>query len=395
MTKIWEEPHILYRRADKHRLQVLERIDKLGYGHIIDGLTRCNELHSLNALARCVSRVSGREINAGRLKTAIKRMDRMAIGFTIDINYEYLDLKHIFVFIKNEFLEPYSIPLLDWIRLFTYTYNYPGTLIQYYAPIRYIDRFIDELRDTYGDGKAVITRIDDKMRSQPQLSREGPLAAFYELRDDPEKEAAELRRELDSLTKRTVLNYLQRKRRSKKHNVSMDLLDLLILRLLEKNAFINIRRVAQELPHTSRIVQRHFRNHVKQVIRGIYMKYTYINQLVDFVALVSLYVNNSYADHIDFLSNYLKSKNWVHGIAYGNNSTNDEPIIFIFTSIYKPNVIKLLELLNNYRKQDIINKYEILEIDMNKTQKYGIPYSNYDQYSRYWSFIITKGRRPQ
>ncbi len=375
-------PDEVYKKADRHRREFIEKIWKQGYGHIIDALTRCNDIHSFAALSKCVTHVSGRNVSAAHLKTVLNRLKRGGIKFTIDIRYSMIGLTHVMAFVKNAFIDFDTIPLLDWVRLIAYSYNEPGTLIQYYVPIIYLDEFIEKLNRQLETDPSLIMVFKERERSQPSFGVSNPLDSFYGFSPEkPEQAIDELLNEINNHG-RYMYRY-RRKERYPARTAPPDLLDLLILKELERDAFIGIRGIAAALPHTHRVVQRHFRFHVKNMIRGVYMKYSYINPVVDYIIQGILYINNQYKNSITTIKNFLKKQNWVLGIAHGND-LNETPVIVFFSFVYKKQVLNLINLFNIMLDKGIIDKFIQYEIYMHKIYKFGIPYSNYDQYNKRW-----------
>ena len=381
-----------YVNSYRRMIDLLSSIGKYKLGPIIDELRSVHVAGSYSLIARELG------IHEDKLRKFIKKASKLGLKFTIDIDLSTIGLMELGIFIES-IVEITQIPYISWIKTYVTTHNPIGTMMLYYIPASR-RMLVDLIREEFKE--KIITKnkpppqiraylIYKSMRSQPDFTI-NPIDKFLRVKWE------ELIKELDELNYKTGIKESRIYWQNIKYSDPIDIIDLIILKELELNAFTTINQLAKKYPFAMRVFSKHLNLHIikRNCINGIFLKTSFTNRLIDSYHLVILRTNDM--DKAALLIKYFKYKPWVYAIKWGHELLNfgkerDElrPGNFVvIVSIAIPSIYHLYfaKLLFRLKELGLANSIEILSYDTISSKKWGIPYKFYSQAERTWTLDI-------
>ncbi len=382
-----------YINSYKRVIDLLSKIGKYRLGGIIDKLRTVKISGDYSLLSKEL------EISENELKYFIKKTRKIGLEFTIDVDIVSLGLMEFIVYLPTVIRED-LIPFNTWLRLYMLTHNPIGTMVSYYIPASR-RTLLEMIRDSYKDllkkvkyikGREKVYIIYNLMRSQPTFSN-NPIQAFFKVKWES------LVKELNDISYRTGLRERQKYWNNIKYTDPLDIIDLIILKELEKNAFTTMHRLSKMFPFSQRVFNKHLYLHVykRNLIKGVFLKTGFISRLIDSFHVVVLKTSDK--DKASILIGFFKYKPWTYNIRWGYEILNffDEKsfkphkyVVIVSMAIPSIYQIYLIRLLHHLREINLIDEAEIYSYDAIVVRRWGIPYRFYSQSERTWTLDIEK-----
>ncbi|RLG84723.1 MAG: hypothetical protein DRO40_00040 [Thermoprotei archaeon] len=378
----------------KRVINLLNKIGKYKLGPIIDKLRSTRIAGDYSLLSKELG------INEEFLKQFIKRIRKLGLEFTIDVNTLSLGLMEFMVYLPT-IIDHNDIPFNVWLKFYVITHNPVGTFISYYIPankrilIEMIKEAYRELikKTKFIQGKKRVYMIYNIMRSQPTFSTD-PVRSFFKYNWDI------MVKELNEIAYKTGLSERNLYWSNLKYTDPPDIVDLIILKELEKDAFKTIHMMAKEYPFSLKVFNKHLYLHVykRNLIKGIFLKTGFTSRPIDSFHVVILKTSDK--DKASILISFFKYKPWVYVIRWGheildffNENDNFKPdkyVVVISMAIPSIFQVYLARLLYQLRQLNLIDEAEIFSYDTVAVKKWGIPYRFYSQSERTWTLDVEK-----
>jgi len=383
-----------YVNSYKRVIDLLNNIGKYMLGPIIDKLRSVRIAGDYSLLSKELG------LNEERLKQFIKKCKKLGLKFTIDIDTLSLGLMEFMVYMPT-IIEHDDIPFNMWLKFYVITHNPVGTLVSYYIPAN--KRILLEMiKEGYKDlikktkfiqGREKTYIIYNLMRSQPTFSRD-PIRPFFRINWDS------IVKELNEMAYRTGLNERKIYWSGFKYSDPLDIIDLIILKELEKDAFKTIYSLAKDFPFSLKVFNKHLYLHIykRELIKGVFLKTGFTNRLMDSFHVVILKTNDK--DKASILISFFKYKPWIYIIRWGheildffNEEDNFKPNKYVVVlsmaipSIYQVYLAKLLHIL---KQLNLVDEAEVFSYDIVAVKKWGIPYRFYSQSERTWTLDVER-----
>lgn len=320
-----------------------------------------------------------------QFKRLLSRFLEYNFEFTIDLTYLKVGLIEYLLFIKNKYVEYNELlPFMrSWLRSYTKIFIPKGTLVTMYLPHEYKNEVIKRINEWFNEsGVDGISSFIIVHRLQPSFTKHEPsnhpLYKGYETKELEEMlNNAEEKKPNWFLSENDIENYI---------NNPNDVLDLLLLKELESNAFVSINTVSQKYNIRMKTFRKHLIHHIikQNVINGIYLKsHVFIEAFGSPILLLlkigdrSLYYK--WVNFFDTLENTLS-------IAYSPYSS--ENVLYVVLSRTYRFTENIKSFLVSKATAGLIEELIPLEYTVGSTIRYTIPYRNFDQDSRSWSIDL-------
>lgn len=333
----------------------------------------------------------GREIGYDpyKLSKIVGRFYNNNIEFTAVIDYSKIGLDILLVFVEKHIVKFHELPFIEWIKSYGLTKDIFGTYIQYYIPFEYskelVHSILEELKKKVDQKHVYYYYFDTNIRRQPKLTLNidrHPLITGYNF--NKLKEMMEIFMENKYVIKTSTTEH------SKPH----DIIDLMLIKEFEKNAFTTIYDLADKLSIPVRILNRHLNNHVLRfsLIKGIYMKTgIFVRYFGDPLVIIVKAKNYNLYRALILLFENLEN---LIGISYSVNSNEEisrakyviQAIMFETLGRKDDIYYFLLSLLND----GYIEEIKTLRFILKSFRKFTIPYQNFLQEKRNWDLDTEK-----
>lgn len=335
----------------------------------------------------------GREIGYDpyKLSKIINKLNENGIEFTAAIDYSKIGLDILLVFIEKHFMRLNELPYIEWVRSYSLTKDSFGTYIQYYIPHEYrkdlVYDILKELKKKVDQNSIHYYYFDRDVRKQFKLItniEKHPLVTGYSFN--------ELTQIFDELLRKKYYNNF-----IVEYSRPHDIVDLMLVKEFEKNAFATIYDLAKKLSMPIRILNKHLNNHILQysLIKGIYMKTgIFVKHIGE--PLIIIMTTKNYDYYKTLISLFEKLENTI-GIMYSSQ---------LYSEISSDNYVihaGILETIN--RKDDIyyflfhlynegyIENIKTIRFIKRSFRKFTIPYQNFLQEKRYWDLDTERTQR--
>ena len=383
-----------YVNSYKRVIDLLNNIGKYKLGPIIDRLRSVRIAGDYSLLSKEL------EISEEQLKQFIKRTKKLGLKFTIDVNILSLGLMEFIVYLPT-IVNHDDVPFNVWLKLYVITHNPVGTLLSYYIPAS--KRILLEMiKENYKDiiskmkfikGKERVYIIYNLMRSQPTFSTD-PIRPFFRFNWDL------LVKELNEISYKTGLSERKLYWSSFKYTDPLDIIDLIILKELEKDAFKTIYQLSKDFPFSLKVFSKHLYLHIyrRNLIKGVFLKTGFTSRLIDSFHVVIL--KTSDRDKASILINFFKYKPWIYTIRWGHEIIDffseedyfkpDKYIVIVTMAIPSIYQVYLAKLLYQLRQLNLVDEAEIFSYDTVAVKRWGIPYRFYSQSERTWTLDVEK-----
>lgn len=320
-----------------------------------------------------------------QLKRLLSKFMEYNFEFTIDFTYLRIGLIEYVLFLKNKYIgynELHS-DIKSWLRSYTKVFIPQGTLITMYVPYDYRNELIsviDEWSNRIGVDK--ISSFIIVHRLQPSFSKyeppNHPLYKGYTIE--------ELEEILSNISEKKPIWFLSENQLDMYVNLPNDVLDLLLLKELESNAFININTISRKYGIKMKTLRKHLVRHIIQrdIINGIYLKANiFINAFGSPMLLLLKTGDRSlYYKWINFFNNLENTLS----IAYSPYS-NENTLYVVLSRTYRFTE-NIKSFLISKAAAGLIEELIPLDYTVGSTIRYSIPYRNFDQDSRNWSIDL-------
>lgn len=381
-----------YVNSYKRVIDLLNNIGKYELGPIIDRLRNVRIAGDYELLSKELG------IREDQLKKFIKRTRKLDLKFTIDINMVSLGLMEFMVYLPA-IIDHDEIPFNIWLKFYVITHNPVGTFISYYIPANK-RILIEMIRDNYKElikktkfvqGKKRVYMIYNIMRSQPTFSTD-PIRSFFRNNWNT------IVKELNEITYKTGLSERKLYWESFKYSDPPDIIDLIILKELEKDALKTIHTMAKSFPFSLKVFKKHLYLHVykKNLIKGVFLKTGFTTRFIDSFHVVILKTSDK--DKASILISFFKYKPWIYIIRWGheildfftenNNFKPDKYIVIVTMAIPSIYQVYLAKLLYYLRQLNLVDEAEVFSYDITAVRKWGIPYKFYSQSERTWTLDV-------
>jgi len=383
-----------YVNSYKRVIDLLNNIGKYKLGPIIDRLRSVRIAGDYSLLSKEL------EISEEQLKQFIKRTKKLGLKFTIDVNILSLGLMEFIVYLPT-IVNHDDVPFNVWLKLYVITHNPVGTLLSYYIPAS--KRILLEMiKENYKDiiskmkfikGKERVYIIYNLMRSQPTFSTD-PIRPFFRFNWDL------LVKELNEISYKTGLSERKLYWSSFKYTDPLDIIDLIILKELEKDAFKTIYQLSKDFPFSLKVFSKHLYLHIyrRNLIKGVFLKTGFTSRLIDSFHVVILKTSDK--DKASILINFFKYKPWIYTIRWGHEIIDffseedyfkpDKYIVIVTMAIPSIYQVYLAKLLYQLRQLNLVDEAEIFSYDTVAVKRWGIPYRFYSQSERTWTLDVEK-----
>jgi len=383
-----------YVNSYKRVIDLLNNIGKYKLGPIIDRLRSVRIAGDYSLLSKEL------EISEEQLKQFIKRTKKLGLKFTIDINILSLGLMEFIVYLPT-IVNHDDIPFNVWLKLYVITHNPVGTLLSYYIPAS--KRILLEMiKENYKDiiskmkfikGKERVYMIYNLMRSQPTFSTD-PIRPFFRFNWDL------MVKELNEISYKTGLSERKLYWSSFKYTDPLDIIDLIILKELEKDAFKTIYQLSKDFPFSLKVFSKHLYLHIyrRNLIKGVFLKTGFTSRLIDSFHVVILKTSDK--DKASILISFFKYKPWIYTIRWGHEIINffseegyfkpDKYIVIVTMAIPSIYQVYLAKLLYQLRQLNLVDEAEVFSYDTVAVKRWGIPYRFYSQSERTWTLDVEK-----
>ena len=383
-----------YVNSYKRVIDLLNNIGKYRLGPIIDKLRSVRIAGDYSLLSKEL------EIKEEQLKQFIKRTKKLGLKFTIDVNILSLGLMEFIVYLPT-IINHDDVPFNVWLKLYVITHNPVGTLLSYYIPAS--KRILLEMvKENYKDiiskmkfikGKERVYIIYNIMRSQPTFSTD-PIRPFFRFNWNS------LVKELNEISYKTGLSERKLYWSSFKYSDPLDIIDLIILKELEKDAFKTVYQLSKNFPFSLKVFNKHLYLHVykRNLIKGIFLKTGFTSRLIDSFHVVILKTSDK--DKASILISFFKYKPWIYTIRWGHEILDffseedyfkpDKYIVIVTMAIPSIYQVYLAKLLYQLRQLNLVDEAEVFSYDTVAVKKWGIPYRFYSQSERTWTLDVEK-----
>ncbi len=383
-----------YVNSYKRVIDLLNNIGKYRLGPIIDKLRSVRIAGDYSLLSKEL------EIKEEQLKQFIKRTKKLGLKFTIDVNILSLGLMEFIVYLPT-IINHDDVPFNVWLKLYVITHNPVGTLLSYYIPAS--KRILLEMvKENYKDiiskmkfikGKERVYMIYNIMRSQPTFSTD-PIRPFFRFNWNS------LVKELNEISYKTGLSERKLYWSSFKYSDPLDIIDLIILKELEKDAFKTVYQLSKNFPFSLKVFNKHLYLHVykRNLIKGIFLKTGFTSRLIDSFHVVILKTSDK--DKASILISFFKYKPWIYTIRWGHEILDffseedyfkpDKYIVIVTMAIPSIYQVYLAKLLYQLRQLNLVDEAEVFSYDTVAVKKWGIPYRFYSQSERTWTLDVEK-----
>ncbi|MCD6195583.1 MAG: hypothetical protein J7J82_02195 [Staphylothermus sp.] len=323
------------------------------------------------------------------ISNLVEKLRNQGISFSAHPDFRNLGLMNMHVIISNYLITLDKLKYKDWLRFFAHTSIPVGTVTSYYLPFNFkrelshhIMKAIKEIVPSNENIYFVI--YENNMRLQPALSRytfdEHPLIRGYRV--------DELIQMFDKIYNEIDINSIEEDEPT--FNMPGDMVDLLLVKEFELDAFSNLYVLAKKLGIPLKTLNKHLYSHVinRQMLRGIYLKAGMFYKLFKVFYDVVIETKNRRV----FLSllRFIPSLELSMGMQYTNIRGRHRYVLH--TALIKPlkgfdPIISFFYQLHNDGLIDKIITYIILP---SSVRKYGIPYMNFYQDERRWDLDTEK-----
>jgi len=383
-----------YVNSYKRVIDLLNNIGKYRLGPIIDKLRSVRIAGDYSLLSKEL------EIKEEQLKQFIKRTKKLGLKFTIDVNILSLGLMEFIVYLPT-IINHDDVPFNVWLKLYVITHNPVGTLLSYYIPAS--KRILLEMvKENYKDiiskmkfikGKERVYMIYNIMRSQPTFSTD-PIRPFFRFNWNS------LVKELNEISYKTGLSERKLYWSSFKYSDPLDIIDLIILKELEKDAFKTVYQLSKNFPFSLKVFNKHLYLHVykRNLIKGIFLKTGFTSRLIDSFHVVILKTSDK--DKASILISFFKYKPWIYTIRWGHEILDffseedyfkpDKYIVIVTMAIPSIYQVYLAKLLYQLRQLNLVDEAEVFSYDTVAVKKWGVPYRFYSQSERTWTLDVEK-----
>ena len=383
-----------YVNSYKRVIDLLNNIGKYRLGPIIDKLRSVRIAGDYSLLSKEL------EIKEEQLKQFIKRTKKLGLKFTIDVNILSLGLMEFIVYLPT-IINHDDVPFNVWLKLYVITHNPVGTLLSYYIPAS--KRILLEMvKENYKDiiskmkfikGKERVYIIYNIMRSQPTFSTD-PIRPFFRFNWNS------LVKELNEISYKTGLSERKLYWSSFKYSDPLDIIDLIILKELEKDAFKTVYQLSKNFPFSLKVFNKHLYLHVykRNLIKGIFLKTGFTSRLIDSFHVVILKTSDK--DKASILISFFKYKPWIYTIRWGHEILDffseedyfkpDKYIVIVTMAIPSIYQVYLAKLLYQLRQLNLVDEAEVFSYDTVAVKKWGVPYRFYSQSERTWTLDVEK-----
>ncbi len=323
------------------------------------------------------------------ISNLVEKLRNQGIGFSAHPDFRNLGLMNMHVIINNNLITLDKLKYKEWLRFFAHTSIPVGTVISYYIPFNFrrelsyqIKKAIKEIVPSNENVYFVI--YEHNTRLQPTLSRytfdEHPLIRGYRI--------DELLQMFDKIYNEIDVNMEEED--EPPFNMPGDMVDLLLIKEFELDAFSNLYVLAKKLGIPLKTLNKHLYSHVinRQMLRGIYLKAGMFYRLfkVFYDIVIETKERRVFLSLLRFIPNLELSM----GMQY--TSVKGTHRYVLHTALIKPlkgfdPIISFFYQLHNDGLIDRIITYVILPASV---RKYSIPYMNFYQDERRWDLDTEK-----
>ncbi len=348
-------------------------------GLIVDKLRNVTDLGYKTSIEKNLG------LKEGKLNHYIKRFEKLGISFTAKVNTRRIGLLEYLVFIP-EIVDVRKLPETGWLKYYSLTASPLGTFVIYYMPCK----FVEELRERIMLGlRKLGIEIDDVLdvvfdnsfRFQPSFHN-------YNILSHPLVKGIQLKEYIKLFNEATGIS-IQNKiynEQSKPYSRPYDIIDLLLLKEFEKNAFATISSISMRYPISQRTLNKHLNKHVLErgLITGIFMK-SYIYRIFNgyIVAVLSF---NSIDNASRVIDVFVKTELL---LSLAISTLNPYYALLTLVRPYRK-VRDLLIFLQRLYRDGIVESVNVFEIVCETSLKRTIPYFNYSQEERDWTLDLRK-----
>jgi|GEM_PF-5425973 len=325
-----------------------------------------------------------------QFKRLLKKFSDYKLEFTIHSLYTKIGLIEYLIFVKNKYIDYKELQesIRSWLKSYTKVFIPKGTLITMYLPYEYknsilkeIGNWLEKLETDVISSNIFIHRLQPSFtKYEPSIH---PLYKGYEIR--------ELEEIFNNVSESKPSWFISEDELSKYIDRPHDIIDLLILKELESNAFIKVKTISEKHGFKMKTFRKHLVYHlIKQdVIRGIYLKsFIFIEAFGSPILLLLKTSDRSlYYKWINFFNSLENT------LIIGYSPYFNENILYVILSKtyrYGENFKSFLisKVMSGY-----IEELIPLEYIVDSTVKYTIPYRNFDQDSKNWSIDIDSAHK--
>ncbi|OYT40776.1 MAG: hypothetical protein B6U89_00940, partial [Desulfurococcales archaeon ex4484_58] len=329
---------------------------------------------------------------AGKFKLPkyLEVLKKHGFSFTAKIDYHRIGLSSYFIFIFNKVIDFKELPYLSWLHTYVITYNPLGTLIEYYIPIKYRKKLVKDIHNKF-DEKYPNLIIEDvfiigRERRQPSFSRynfsEHPLITGYSLSYLKNKFT-------ELLSEHKKIAIIDEEELEENITGLKDLVDLLILKEFEANAFTMLTQISEKYGFESAHLRKHLFNHIfrNRLIEGVFLKSKIFIDALSSPLLLFIETNDQKVFRA--LIGLMQELECTIGLGY--SSEHEKPyklVVSHYRTLHGFEDFKKF-LLSLY-SEGLIDKIIATEYIVPSFKKFTIPYMNFYQELRDWSLDTLK-----
>lgn len=333
-----------------------------------------------------------RELNLEpiQFKRLLYKLMDYKLEFFVNIFYPRINLISYLLFIENKYVEYNELhpTIRSWLRSYTKTFIPKGTFITIYTPYSYKDiivKRINEWLDSLGASR--ISSLTIVHRFQPSFTKYDPsvhpLYKGYEIN------------ELEDLFNKASEDkpswFISENELEMHISNPNDIVDLLLLKELEADAFTNIDSISKKYGIRMKTLRKHLIQHLikSNVINGIYLKLGAFVQAFGSPILLLLKISSRslYYKWINFFSS-LENNLIIDYSPYSN-----ENVLYIVLSRTYRYTENIKSFLISKATAGFIEELIPIEYIVGTTVRYTIPYKNFDQESKNWSIDLDSAHR--
>ncbi len=391
----------------RFRNRIVSRIDFIKYVYrselelFIDSLTNVYRLGYYNNIANDVlntmSNLGENYVNTRIIQSYIKRLMKSRVVPVAKINYLAIGLFILIIHIPRE-IKPSNIPYREWLLYYSMTLEPYGTLLVYYIPISYLDYLVSSIKNQImknGDGIKVYL-FEKGERLQPCFSNmcwklQHTTDHIYHLFTGYKYD------ELKNIY--TNIEKLHTKLEEKDNFANMrlkpnDLIDLILLKEFQYNAFKLVTDISKEFSIPYRSVKKHLEKHLIKwkLIEGIFLPLNIFTPLIRKYKLIYM----SFRDPESYWRTLLFFKNIAYTISiYRNIGLTYENKLDLTDNSEHDMLITILEPMEReyelyrfiYKESANIGleEFQVFNPSITSSMKYSIPYTNFDQEAKDWT----------
>jgi len=353
-------------------------------GKLIDRLTRARTVGYYNAIAKEI------DFDPLTLSEYVKKLAKIGIRFTIDLNLLRIGLIEYVTYIPGKVIDYTDLSIsCNWIRSHSITYSPKGTFITFNIPFRLKEELAHII-------SSEIKKIGvDKFHSFFLVTtRKQPSFIKYSLEFHPlftgyrYKVLEEYFREAEFVSG-IEKDLLDASSLSKLVKEPRDLLDLIILKELEKDAFSGLLAVHETYGYERWRIKRHLIKHIVEegVISGIFAKGGVFVRAFGSPIILILYVRGK-----DELRRWYFFFNQLENVAYIGYDPFSSRKHVVSVVLYRG--LRGLESLKHFLvvklREGLLEDYIAIDYLVHAIKRFTIPYMGYYQDAKRWDVDIDK-----